>query len=904
MKKLIKFFLYTFAVLIVLSIILFAVYAIWVKSVSIPPERFVARDFLVYAHINDPVDTIERINKSQLLETFRAESGFSSVYNYFEKIRAVLYSRSKLLKTLASVSTHAVYFQDDSFVIMFDLGLRTLAARLGFTAFKTFIADKNHFAFKSETYKEYTIQYVKELESGMMFYFLHHKNLFIVSQKLERIKSAVDTYTGTRGLETNPAYTTLRKKAYSGNLINLYANTSLLVNSFLSGSPHLKRVFQLIQPNLMSFHFMDATREGMTISAYQNNQINNAFVKKFFASSARKSKADAVLPLSTSHYTCMTFNEFKEVWDFLKTIFKNNPEVSGYFDTAERKIKDFTGMTLEKWLFSWINHEIGVGMLEDNEDPFIIIQCKNTAQAIKNIEHLTVSLISTRPDTFQYKGHKVNQIALPPGMLGLARLFVPNLRLPFYTVIEDLLIISQSRRVISEIIDGYKTEKVLRYDDVYKKILSQVDYEGNVIAYWDMNKRNFGLLNQNTPISRLLRKYNRGVVTVNFEEGLISQRVYVEGRENRIVQNISPFPLEIRGKLSGSPIFYDIDDDNVKEIIFSEENGNIHVLSSTGIPKYNWKGVKTKARLYGGVKPFKYRDNVYFAAVDAEGNIHVWNHKGELVEEFLNKKIEGQVNAPIEVGDINNDGIPDIIIATVQGNVYAMDMNANMLEGFPVKLDKGVFLAPVIADFTGNDKNEIIIATRSFTGEIYVIDGSGKILSDYTKKTGFLVSAPLMITDLNGDGKPEVIAFTRNGKVFVFNKDGDLPGFPFDTGSVIRNAGLVYQDEDGKHIACLLSNGKIITIKSNGTAGKVITGNGNPSPNTPLVYAKIMDKQVFVFGGSDKRLYFITTDGKPVVYPSVFGSESVAVLDMDNDGYPEVLSGGYDRRVYLYRLFR
>lgn len=905
MKKFFKILFYTLAVLIILLIVSFSAYVVWVKTTSVSAEKFINQKFSVYAHINDPVYSFDRLNKSQIIEVLRSEKKFLFAYKYFEKIRSLLYSRSWFLREIASVNTHAVYYTDNTFTITFDLGLRTLFARIGFSAFKTFIADENKFKFKSENYKEMTINYFKELSSGMEFYFVHYKNLFIISMSSSRIKSAIDTYRENKGIQNHKSFKIVKENTASDAIFRIYGNTRIFTTNMLDKASKIARIAGLLAPRMMSFSFKEATRKSLEVQAYQHIETKNKYLKEFFSSTPRKTKAGVVLPAHTAGYVSFTFKNFKTVWNFLQVMFGDTPSIKGYFKLAREKIKDFTKMSLEQWLFSWVGNEIGLGMLADQKDPFIVIHCRDKHKAIKHFEILNKGTINVRPHKFQYKGHRVNQIALPPGMYGLAKLFVPSLPdLPYYMTIENVLIITTSRRVISEIIDAYKTEKVLNYDKSFKNLIRKVDYEGNVFAYWDTTKRNFGLLKKKNMISQIIRQYNKGIITVNFFDNVLSQKIYVEGKDTRVVQRVLPFPKSTRSRIISGVRFYDIDDDGISEIIYAVESGRIYVLSSTGVPKYNWAGKRTKAKLYSKPKIFKYRGDIYIAAVDSKGSIYVWNKKGDPVLEFKDKKVKGLVKAPIETGDLNGDSIPDIVIATVQGDVYAIDMNANFLDNFPVKLDKGIYIKPLIMDFTGDGKKEIIVSVRSFKGDMLVISNQGKVLEDYKFNAGWFVEVPLLVADINNDDAVEIIAINKKGKITVFNKNGVLKDFTVDLSAPVKNPGIIFKSGGSIFIGVLLTDGRIAIISSKGEVSKILESSGPPSSTTALSLYKLRGHYIFVYAGNDKRVRF--TPGKKIKFqlPTMYGSENVEIKDMDNDGYKELLTSGYDRKVYLYRIFK
>jgi hypothetical protein len=471
------------------------------------------------------------------------------------------------------------------------------------------------------------------------------------------------------------------------SLINVYSSSAFLLRDIKGSSPKLYSALKMINPGLMCLSLSDVARGSLEIKLFQSLNPTNNIIKEYLNSSFRRTKAGVVLPFSTSNYVCLTFSNFDEIWKLLKEIFKDS-SASGYLRTAEEKIKSLTGLELKEWLFSWIKNEAGVGMLEDEADPFIVINCTDVSKPIEYFKKLNIGAVSVSPDTFEYKEVKVNQVALPPGMLGLARLFVPSLRLPYYFTVDNFLIITQSRRVVSKLIDAYKKNKVLYYDKRYKRFTDRVEYEGMFISYWDLNKKNFGVLAKNNIVFKLLKKYSSGIVAVSYNDGILKQHIYLEGaNKKRNAMLLSPFPLT-EANITGRAFLFDIDDDNIGEIIYCTKDGRIKVLDTTGRIKPGFENIKTRGRLFANVMPFKYKSNVYIAAADYNGNLYLWDKNGRFMDEFSGKKVEGNIRADVIVADINSDDIPEIIVCTTKGKVYAVDLNGNVLENFPVDLKK------------------------------------------------------------------------------------------------------------------------------------------------------------------------------------------------------------------------
>ena len=899
MKKLVKGVFAFIFVLIILLVVFLAGYAIWLKSTSLKIDSFVPDNFAFYANIEDPAETFSLLDKSGVLETIRSEASVKNVYEYYQKLRSAIKKRP-YLKYLANVSTTAAYYKNGSFLLALDTGFKTIFVRAGLYAFENVIADSSKFSFEKITFEKESIVKLRLLEEGTDVYFIHKNNIFIVSPNFSLIKECIKSYKEGKGVNRNSTFVSLKKETGSVSLVNVYSSSSFLLRDLSGTSPKLYKTLKMLNPGLMCLSLADVSSEGIEIKLFQSLNPTNSMINEYLNSSFRRSKAGVVLPISTSNYACLTFSKFEKVWEMLKETFKGS-DTESYLKTAEKKIKELTGLDLKEWLFSWIRNEAGVGMLEDETDPFIVINCTDVSKPIEYFKKLNIGAVSVSPDTFKYKEVNVNQVALPPGMLGLARLFVPSLRLPYYFTIDNYLIITQSRRVVSKIIDAYKDNKVLYYDKRYKRLTKRVEYEGMLITYWDLNKKHFKVLASNNIVFKLFKKYSAGIVAVSFSEGILKQHIYLEGKsKKRSAALLSPFPLREAG-ITGQAFLFDIDDDNIAELIYATKRGVIKVLDTRGNAKPGFENIATKGRLLANITPFKYRGSAYIAAADYDGNIYLWDKNGRFMEEFSGKKIEGHVRADLTVADINADDIPDIIVATAEGKVYAIDLNGNVLDNFPVNVKKGIYLKPLVAGISDSDKKEIVVVPRSFSGEIYVIGPDGKI-KDYNFKTGFLNVSPPACFDIDDDGNNEIIISSRNGKVFAFNKKGTLSSFPLKLDAQVANAPAIVKIDGKPCVAFLSTSGGIYIISSKGKILKTINTSVSPSKTTSLGYLKIADKEFFLFAGANKRIIFASLNGNINKKLKLYGSSWVIASDADKDGYTELLSYAYDRKIYFYRI--
>lgn len=217
---------------------------------------------------------------------------------------------------------------------------------------------------------------------------------------------------------------------------------------------------------------------------------------------------------------------------------------------------------------------------------------------------------------------------------------------------------------------------------------------------------------------------------------------------------------------------------------------------------------------------------------------------------------EASVPVSVGVGDLNGDGLPDLIVADPKGLIWFF---ANKGTATAPKFTMGEIIPIWLPPFVTGPTKETVVTCNNIS-----------------------------VTDFNGDGKPDIILGTFLGEVYFFPNTGtkNIPSFRV-TGTA--EDCLVPTRSDGKLWGNFLAPIYVDFTKSN--RRDLILGEGTYSANNIYYYPN---------GGSDQNPRFSEKTRQILIRGMGREHLTPQMIDWNNDGMPDIMTGERDGSVTVF----
>ena len=266
-------------------------------------------------------------------------------------------------------------------------------------------------------------------------------------------------------------------------------------------------------------------------------------------------------------------------------------------------------------------------------------------------------------------------------------------------------------------------------------------------------------------------------------------------------------------------------------------------------------------------------------------------------EKLWSLKIPGKnIDASAAVGDVDRDGLQDVVVGSLTGDVIAIDGYGRVI--WDRNIGNRITTAPTVMNVTGDDGLEVLALTDS--GRLFCLDGlTGDVLwSDSSLGTIKWGCMTVVVADINGNAKKEIITADESGKLICLNGKGRKL-WEYNEPEGIGSAPAVGDlDGDGKaEVVIALEKSPLICLNHKGKElwryrpeGDVLQDGRKTEVAAPVIWDIDGDGKSEVITGMGFQLAVVSSDGKLLwSFPMKNRIDSgISVADAVGDGNGEI----------------
>lgn len=808
------------------------------------PEN--AKSYIVFDSIREFYDDIIDLHALEIVLT---TDNLKDFYTLLTDFKSNSYSDSFLFKELLKLKVYTVLHQDLSPSLIIDPGFKGIITRwLPLFINKLNSEDIEILHSTTKGRKVYTIIYKKESSYNLQF----EENLIILTLNEENLKTLINGKDRNEGLRVEKELKELKKHRVNNSILDMYINTKSIVNDF-------KEIIEFPSLGVVSANI---TNNEIALEAYTKIQPKDNKIENLVNHRASPMGILKNLPDTTNIYTTLNFKSFKDLYNVI-TLIDNRFVLDDY----ELLIKSLSSLSSQELLFNWTGSEAGFLTLETAPEPIIFIDIANSEKLDNVLKELNNSLILDITNNLIIDNNRINQFKLSAVLKKSLEVAKKPSDLPYFIIDDDYLILSMNPELLSQFLTKKENNELLIKDKTYKSITKKSPKNANLFIYYDLNSALPRFLTNNNSMTKLFKEYEKGVITASYNADSITINLNAENSISNRTTLFPGYPKKIK-KINSPITIVDIKGGSSKELIYTTSNNNL-IISDINATPLSTTQVGRHSQIIGD-------NNKNLLVIDKDGVLYKINSDGEIQKPYPVFTTAKNSFPPVKIQNSL------LLYSSINKTLGKYSLSGEILKEFESK--KQIFNKPVILD------DIIFYYPKTLFGTIEATTLNGEKVEGWPQKAmGISFSGPFIIDNKIG-------FLTQKGDLFLWNKNGRIiKNFPIKLDGVYYSAPVIFNN---KFIVTINGSGLISVISLKGEIVHKRVIDRFKGRDTKLTNYSDM---IFIYGSSNyiaalnNKLQYI--QGFPVkgFYKPVFE-------DINSDGFIEMISPGYDNKLYIYTI--
>ncbi len=500
LKSLFRKFLIIFAVLLVASLGIYAYIKFSVTYYS-PMER-VPGDGIFIIQTDNGAKAWRKISESAFWKHLQKQADFRELTQGTDAVNALFSKYPQFTDWVFSgkditVSAHPHPSKKSTyeFLLLADMGGRFSIP--GTETLNTYL--EGYEIVPSDSFNTIPIHKVYDLsepESAPLVSFAFLNNLFIASPSDSLVRLTIlgkntDYY-------AEDEYFQIAQREAARGIGDLYVQYDYLdefAGYFLEEqNPYVKDLSRSLRFSALGLEIDKEGEELEVLSLQGATTIRDtlgSYVRAAMASGRGDVRAPRILPQNTSFYFSLTFEDFLTFYDNVDAFLQEDERSYAEYEKSVRKLEKFLKINLREDVMSWMADEMAVVHINRSdlaaEDRFALaIRSSDINFARERLSFITDQVRRKTPvkfKTFEYNRHQISFLSIKGFFKIFLGRYFDKIEKPYFTIVEDYVVFSNSPQTLKSIIDDYQADLTLAADENFRDFFYRFNDNSTFFAY-------------------------------------------------------------------------------------------------------------------------------------------------------------------------------------------------------------------------------------------------------------------------------------------------------------------------------------------------------------------------------------------------------------------------------------
>ncbi|MGB1231609.1 MAG: DUF3352 domain-containing protein [Winogradskyella sp.] len=491
MKKKILLFLILAIVISGISLIAYKLY--FNSNDNIQSIYLVPKDAVYIFETETPLNNWSAISDSKIWQHLNTNSYFNNLAESLNQLDTIFKKQKGIFNTIGErniiVSAHIYAPKKYSFLYIIDL---QKIAKLNIIKNNINALVSDGFKVSKRNYHNHKITEVYNKESRETIYISFIKNQMIASFAHTILEQSIDEYLEpTIGRNLN--FIDIKKEVGYTGMFNLYLQHNYITDFI--------KLYSTSQNSITSLLSTDFDFSGFSFNIDGNNIFANGltaskptaspYIKALLKSGKGTRSLSKIAPKNTASYTHFAFESFETFYDNFESIQKENIDEFKLFLDRKVRVENYLKINFKTNVINWIDNEMALFQIPSNiskteNDIAIVLKSKSAEQAKTQLNFISEQIRKKSPVKFKaldYKGFTINFLSVK----GFFKAFIGNMfnaiDKPYYTIIDDYVIFSNTPNTLKNIINNYRDGTTLANSENFKDFNKKLDNKCSVFTY-------------------------------------------------------------------------------------------------------------------------------------------------------------------------------------------------------------------------------------------------------------------------------------------------------------------------------------------------------------------------------------------------------------------------------------